>query len=327
MKNNCKYKKLEEYFKSIHDDNISLSFEQIENILGFKLPQSSYKYPACWSNSGTHPIEIAWLNNGFYSKQINLVQKTITFYRHSNHITQSQKIINSKSKICFPNLTFEESEKFIYEYYNETFLDKHHRFLSWNHCYNTFTKLRKSNESNLVDYLSLHLGFYLASWGMYRGSAFLLKNDYKIHNNAVKIILDSKYDSLVGISAQDLIKEENLDLIEDISTRIRDSYATEQECNNKNINYVSDTLVTKILLGTLGCTPAFDRFFKNSIKNYKISTSSFNKKSLQNIAIFYCFYNDEFEKLRIELSKCGTIYPPMKLIDMCFFQASYKSKH
>jgi len=36
--------------------------------------------------------------------------------------------------------------------------------------------------------LALHLGFYLASWGMYRGSTGLLQKDYQIHIEAVSII-------------------------------------------------------------------------------------------------------------------------------------------
>ena len=36
--------------------------------------------------------------------------------------------------------------------------------------------------------MALHLGFYLASWGMYRGSTGLLQKDYQIHIEAVSII-------------------------------------------------------------------------------------------------------------------------------------------
>lgn len=39
--------------------------------------------------------------------------------------------------------------------------DSNHRFKSWEYCYTAFGNL------DSVDYLSLHLAFYLASWGMY----------------------------------------------------------------------------------------------------------------------------------------------------------------
>lgn len=41
------------------------------------------------------------------------------------------------------------------------------------------------------------------------------------------------------------------------------------------------------------------------------------------VAKFYCDNLDVFEKLRQELSKRGIEYPPMKLMDMCFWQDAY----
>ena len=60
--------------------------------------------------------------------------------------------------------------------------DSNHRFKSWEYCYTAFGNL------DSVDYLSLHLAFYLASWGMYRGSCGILWKDYTIHMDAVNII-------------------------------------------------------------------------------------------------------------------------------------------
>ena len=39
---------------------------------------------------------------------------------------------------------------------------KFQRYNSWNHCFEAFGTLKDTK------LLSLHLGFYLASWGMYR---------------------------------------------------------------------------------------------------------------------------------------------------------------
>ena len=41
---------------------------------------------------------------------------------------------------------------------------------------------------------------------------------------------------------------------------------------------VTDTLVTKILMGTLGCTPAYDRFLKAGLEEKGFS-SSFSRKN------------------------------------------------
>ena len=207
--------------------------------------------------------------------------------------------------------------------YTETVKDKHGRYMSWRHCYNAFSQNRNVLDEQTVDYLALHLAFYLASWGMYRGSSFLLQKDYKVHIPVVNIIQEHRYDVLHGIAAQELCKRENLLLLDDISCRIRASYAEEQPSFEGGVNNATDTLVTKILLGTLGCVPAYDRYYVQSVKQNGISSGLYNSESVRKVAEFYCQNLQVFEKLRHELSKCGTNYPPMKLMDMCFWQDSY----
>lgn len=84
------------------------------------------------------------------------------------------------------------------EFYNDLKGDENGRYRSWEHCYSHFIKARGSQEID-YDYLSLQLAFYLASWGMYRGSSFLLQKDYKVHIPVVKELLSEKYDVLAGI--------------------------------------------------------------------------------------------------------------------------------
>lgn len=214
-------------------------------------------------------------------------------------------------------------------YFEQTMSDPHGRYLSWEHCYKAFLENRDANDEQAIDHLALHLAFYLASWGMYRGSSFLLQKDYKVHIPVVKIIQEKKYDPLVGICAKDLCKEQNLTLLEDIGKRIYACYAEDTPASDRKINAASDTLITKILLGTLGCVPAYDRFYKESVKKHHISSFNYNKKSVCRVAKFYCDHEDSFEKLRLELSECRIEYPPMKLMDMCFWQDGYisDSKH
>ena len=58
-------------------------------------------------------------------------------------------------------------------FYDELKHDPNARYRSWEHCYSNFYHAR-GKEVIDVDYLSLQLAFYLASWGMYRGSSFLI---------------------------------------------------------------------------------------------------------------------------------------------------------
>ena len=214
-------------------------------------------------------------------------------------------------------------------YNAQSAIDPHSRNFSREHCYKAFLTHRNAKDDPTADYLALHLAFYLASWGMYRGSTFLLQKDYKVHIPIAKINQEKKYDPLVGIGAKDLCKERNLTLLEDIGKRIYACYAEDTPASDRKINAASDTLITKILLGTLGCVPAYDRFYKESVKKHHISSGNYNKKSVCRVAKFYCDHEDSFEKLRLELSECRIEYPPMKLMDMCFWQDGYisDSKH
>ena len=158
---------------------------------------------------------------------------------------------------------------------------------------------------------------------MLRGSSFLLQKDYKVHTPIVRMIQEERYNPLFGISARNLCKEENLFLLEEIGNRIKEAYAKELPAKEGVINNATETLITKILLGTLGCVPAYDRYYIDAVKKYKVSSGQYNSTSVKGVSTYYCDHEEEFEALRMELSKCGVEYPPMKLMDMCFWQAAY----
>jgi hypothetical protein len=108
-----------------------------------------------------------------------------------------------------------------------------------------------------------------------------------------------------------------------LAERVRHCYAEELPSFEGIENHTSDTLVTKILLGTLGCVPAYDRYYRSSVKKNHISSGQFNSRSVRDVAEFYCENLGIFESLRSEISNRGVEYPPMKLIDMCFWQDAY----
>jgi len=90
----------------------------------------------------------------------------------------------------------------VLDFFRKIQLDENDRYKSWEHCYDFFTKKRHKNI--LISEFSLHLFAYLASWGMFRGSLFLLQKDYLFHYETVEEILQSKYDCLVGINPKEL---------------------------------------------------------------------------------------------------------------------------
>ena len=197
------------------------------------------------------------------------------------------------------------------------------RFYSWEHCYRNFAESRKSKKD--IDYLSLQLAFYLASWGMYRGSSFLLQMDYKVHSNAVRIIMDSKYDDLLGIDFEGIISSDMLEKLFYLVKELKNYYAKIRRKINMEVKGdISDILITKILLGTLGCVPAYDECFTKGIKVLGVSKGKFNKDSILKIAELYKSYKAPFENMRKKFSiNNNLIYPQMKIIDMAFWQFGY----
>ncbi len=107
-------------------------------------------------------------------------------------------------------------------FYEDLKDDPNGRYRSWEYCYKNFHDAREKNID--ADYLSLQLAFYLASWGMYRGSSFLLQKDYKIHIPVINELLKPKYDPLFGIMCVEFRKNENQELLENINNFLEKHY-------------------------------------------------------------------------------------------------------
>ena len=229
---------------------------------------------------------------------------------------------DSKTKIINSTMTLDKMIRLIDDYANLT-EKENSRYKSWIYCYKRFSEYLYSDSEKVLDYLAINLAFYLASWGMYRGSSFLLMKDYKIHIPVIKILQEEKYKTLKSISAEKLCIEANLNLLFELGDRIK-KYYRETPAEKGKKNNATDTLITKILLGTFGCVPAFDRYFTDSIKENAISSTTYSKKTICSLAEFYCKNQEKFEEKRLEINKRFNIeYPQMKLIDMCFWMEGY----
>ena len=68
-----KYEPLEHFLKKQRTKRWRVAFREIEAMLGFKLPQSAFKYPAWWSNDETgHSHAKAWLDAGWRTEEVDL---------------------------------------------------------------------------------------------------------------------------------------------------------------------------------------------------------------------------------------------------------------
>jgi len=190
------------------------------------------------------------------------------------------------------------------------------RYASFDYCYNYFYSFYKenkldeiSNDKNL-ELSCLHLSFYLASWGMLRGSSFLLEKSMKYYTNL--IIEISKTDPKLWEIDVDNYTDENIQLLLECKQKIVEALG---EMNNP-----SDTLVTKIMLGVFANVPAFDQYVKKSLK-----INMLNKRSLLKVHNFYENNKPMIDDIKIHsfdfLNGIDTnvLYTKAKLIDMCCF--------
>ena len=210
-------------------------------------------------------------------------------------------------------------------FYEDARADENGRSRSWEHCYRVFRDARTDSSPD-CDYLSLHLAFYLASWGMYRGSSFLLQKDYKVLSPIVEEILKPEYDCLFGVACADLREPGVQEQLTNASDYIAKHFGPirDEVAGREVPTPVSPVLITKILMGTLGCVPAYDRFFVDGIKKYKVTTQEYSLESVRKLAKFYEAHNDRLEEVRHGMRTDDLIYPQMKLVDMGFWQIGFE---
>ncbi|MEW6667276.1 MAG: hypothetical protein AB1512_18895 [Thermodesulfobacteriota bacterium] len=204
-------------------------------------------------------------------------------------------------------------------YYSKIQQDPHHRYRSWEHCYLFFQQHRPFHTSEKRNMASLHLAFYLASWGMYRGSTFLLWKDYRVLDTVVDALTDSAYEPLYHLDlnafpeASDtasLVFQLKGDIVERFGKSIHSVDGQAKETK------VTDTLITKILLGTMACAPAYDKFFREGLKKTGFKHRRFTKAGYMELLSFCRINSSAFSELRLPILNADLVYPPMKLMDM-----------
>jgi hypothetical protein len=188
------------------------------------------------------------------------------------------------------------------------------RYASFDYCFNHFQEARESGDtSKLADgdhrMLScLQLGFYLASWGMMRGSGDLLQRSVRDLLPLVEMIAAepaSTWDldaHCLGIRTDEVLA---------VSRRVRRAFTVP----------ASDILVTKTMLGVFGCVPAFDRYFRTGFGCQTLCTDA-----LVRIGNFYQNHQGKVDDHRVFTFDFDNgldtkrRYSRSKVIDMIFFQ-------
>jgi hypothetical protein len=187
------------------------------------------------------------------------------------------------------------------------------RYTSFDYCYNHFQSHRNSGLGKLaspsgMELSCLHIGYFLASWGMLRGSSDLLKRSIKHYAPLIAVI--ASVDPRVWEIDAHAYTDESIQLLLEAASQLRAALP----------EGASDTLVTKIMLGVFGCAPAFDTYFRKGL-----GVARFGTKSLRKIARFYQDNTEAIEAHRVRTLDFATgeetdqVYTRAKVIDTIFF--------
>lgn len=78
----AKYRKLTEFLLASREMRICLTYPQIEEILGFSLPNTAKKHKhSYWANTETHSYASSWMVVG-YKARVNVDNETVTFEKN-----------------------------------------------------------------------------------------------------------------------------------------------------------------------------------------------------------------------------------------------------
>lgn len=98
-----KYDPFGEYLLSIPTQtrNLTVSFEKIQEILGFTLPASALHYQAWWANEvdPKHPQKLCWQTAGWRVDELDLSRRLVSFRRFSTPVTQLQAELTNVTNI------------------------------------------------------------------------------------------------------------------------------------------------------------------------------------------------------------------------------------
>jgi len=147
------------------------------------------------------------------------------------------------------------------------------RYTSFDYCYNYFNSfndvgaISEIAKPENIYFSCLQIGFFLASWGMLRGSSFLLDKSVKHYEELIYLISQSSGNPILNIDMEKY-NEDNLEILLDYGEKI------DKVLSSRDNENVTDTLKTKIILGVFGNVLALDTYNK---KAYNVH--SFNKKT------------------------------------------------
>jgi hypothetical protein len=167
------------------------------------------------------------------------------------------------------------------------------RFASFDYCFNYFQSFREGGgsvadlaEGENMLMSCLHLGFYLASWGMFRGSPGLRSRSLKQFEPVVDLIARTPTD--VWVIDAHCYSEAVCGRLVGTANDIAEAL------HYPDGSWPTRTLATKIMLGVFGNVPAFDSRVVAGLRKTRL-TGRFGFRALQDIGRFYDDHREVIE--------------------------------
>jgi hypothetical protein len=197
------------------------------------------------------------------------------------------------------------------------------RYASFDYCFNYFQSFRESGSiadiaapENML-YSCLQLGFYLASWGMFRASSDLPNRSLKQFEPIVRLIATTSND-IWTIDAHSYSQPVCGKLINTAS-------AIRKALRPAGGDLPTETLATKVMLGVFGNVPAFDSRVVAGLRKTPNLMGRFGVRALRAINRFYDEHHEVIERNRVHTLDFATGHPTprrytrAKVIDEIFF--------
>lgn len=200
----------------------------------------------------------------------------------------------------------------------------HAREHSFDFAYNYFLEFDHPTEDMQAS--CMQLGYYLASWGMLRGSSWLFKHTNASHYKGAIEVIEQYNPRMRGIDANRWHEEETVSLLQgcyaDLSAALLPGGRR------------ATTLVTKVMLGVWACVPAYDTYFQQTFRHLfaepkeKSAFNTFSARSLGLLSDFYIEHQTVIDELASTtytldfdtLKPTGRTLTRAKIVDMVGFQ-------
>lgn len=216
---------------------------------------------------------------------------------------------------------FEEQAQ---KYYAQSKGDKYPRLKAWDYLWDYMQSVEEWRDlasGNNIRVTALNIGFYLANWGMFRGSSELSNVNVRFFEDLSGQLFTEIPVEFWSLKLKDF-KSTNNEAVEAFD----EAFKRVVEFGDNRVLW-TQTLVTKLLLGVWGHCPASDRYFKNGARKYKEESGN------SVVGKVDAWYLVRLNELRVNegweipefKTPNGNRYPMGKVIDMAFFQYGYDS--